>query len=49
MILHSQSIFPYEPVFGVSSAVNEDFVLKAGASIDTRGKGTFGAGAGFQF
>jgi len=34
---------------GFSSAVGEDFVVKAGASVDTRGNGTFGAGAGFQF
>ena len=34
---------------GFSSALGEDFVVKAGASIDSRGSGTFGAGAGFQF
>lgn len=34
---------------GLSSAVGEDFILKAGASLDTRGNGTFGVGVGFQF
>lgn len=34
---------------GFSSALGEDWVVKAGASVDTRGNGTFGAGAGFQF
>ena len=34
---------------GFSSAFEGGLIVKAGASVDTRGAGTFGAGAGFQF
>lgn len=34
---------------GFSSAFESGLIVKAGASVDTRGAGIFGAGAGFQF